>query len=95
VMEAQMDYAEINRRLAELLSATKHLLSPHALAHAKQFLEVGEPELALETIAAALAGQKVGPEIVRMVRDLAKAMELLESVSYQMFWRTRLQVERA
>ena len=86
--------SETGRRLAELLLSTKHLLSPRALAHAKEFLEVGEPELALETIAAALAGQKVGPEIVQMVQDLAKAMELIESVSYQTFWRTLPQVER-
>ena len=56
--------------------------------------EVGEHALVLETIAGGVAGQKLGREIVRRINELAKAMELTEGVSYQLFWRSLPQLER-
>ena len=89
-----MDYAEINRRLMDLLTQTKGMLSPRDLEDASEFLEVGEHALVLETIAGGLSGQKVHPEIRLLINELAKAMELTEGVSYQLFWRSLPQPER-
>jgi hypothetical protein len=89
-----MDYAETERRLRELLQLTKGMLSPRDQADASEFLEVGEHALVLETIAGGVAGQKLGPEIARLIDELAKAMELTEGTSYQLFWRSLPQLER-
>jgi hypothetical protein len=95
MMEVRMDHAETERRLRELLQMTEGLLSARDLAHAAEFLEVGEHALVLETIAGGVAGQKVGPEIVRRINELANAMELTEGASYQLFWRSLPQLQRA
>jgi hypothetical protein len=75
----RMDHTETKRRLRGLLQLTKDMLSARDLADEHAFV--------LETIAGAVAGHKdVGPEIVRLVNELARAMELTEGVSDQLFW---------
>lgn len=83
-----MDYTEIERRLRELLQVTRGMLSPRDLEDASEFLEVGEHALVLETIAGGVAGEKLDPEIAGLIEELAKAMELTEGMSYQLFWRS-------
>jgi hypothetical protein len=87
-MEVRMDYTEIERRLRELLQVTRGMLSPRDLEDASEFLEVGEHALVLETIAGGVAGEKLDPEIAGLIEELAKAMELTEGMSYQLFWRS-------
>jgi hypothetical protein len=87
-MEVRMNYTETERRLRELLQLTKGILSPRDLEDASEFLEVGEHALVLETIAGGVAGQKLDPEIARLIEELAKAMELTGGMSYQLFWRS-------
>jgi hypothetical protein len=93
-MEAQMDYAETERRLVELLTQTKHMLPARHLDDVAEFLDVGEHALVLETIAGGVAGQQLDPKIVQQIKELAEVLGLTEGVSYQMFWRCLPQLER-